>query len=248
MTLLKKPANQQARPFEPTILPGLSLWLRADVGVYADLSKTTPATNGNAVAIWADQSGNGRDTSQATVSARPLLRATGYGGSPALQFDGISQTLLTSVLPQASTVYTFCVALQVNDTSGSRCLVYNGALGGSGGYGLYVKSPNRVVAHQGYSLFSDGPATLDRELWSATMQTSTLSVYVNGRSQFTTATAGVIAPAGSSFTLGSFLGNTEYAAVTIAEVLLWSRVLSDVDRRQVETYLNTRYVIFSGTS
>ncbi|GAC1475653.1 MAG: hypothetical protein NVSMB9_28560 [Isosphaeraceae bacterium] len=230
-------------PFSPSDIPGLNLWLKGDAGLFTDIAKTTPATNGTAVAVWADQSGNLRDASQSTAGARPVLRSTRYNGFPAVQFDGVSQTLLTSVLPQSTIPYTMICALQVDDTSGSRCLVYNGA--GGSGYGFYVKSPNRTVAHQGSSLFYDSfsNATLTREIWSAVEANPGLSFYVGGVAHVSSGTATDIAPAGTAFTLGAFNnpGPTEYGAVTIAEVLLWPTALSNTDRGNVETYLTNRY-------
>ncbi|MBE7169887.1 MAG: T9SS type A sorting domain-containing protein [Williamsia sp.] len=68
----------------------LKLWLRADKGVYTDAG-TTPATNGQAVQQWNDQSGNGLHATQATLNGRPLFTTTGFNGFPALNFSGISQ-------------------------------------------------------------------------------------------------------------------------------------------------------------
>lgn len=57
------------------------LWLRADKG-------TTGSPN---VSAWADQSGNGRDFSQGTLSKRPDYTASAIGGKPALFFNGSTE-------------------------------------------------------------------------------------------------------------------------------------------------------------
>ena len=52
-------------PFVPTNLPGLALWLRADLGITLD--------DGN-VSGWADQSGNGNSFTQLTTAFQPLYK------------------------------------------------------------------------------------------------------------------------------------------------------------------------------
>ena len=62
--------------FSPTDINGLQLWLRADAGTFNDAAKTQPCADGDAVATWADQSGNGYDFTQATANSRPKYNAT----------------------------------------------------------------------------------------------------------------------------------------------------------------------------
>ncbi|MFH1853505.1 MAG: DUF2341 domain-containing protein, partial [Candidatus Neomarinimicrobiota bacterium] len=56
----------------PGTLSNLQLWLRADVGVYSDAG-VTPATEGQSVRQWNDQSGNSRHFTGAVK--RPVFRA-----------------------------------------------------------------------------------------------------------------------------------------------------------------------------
>lgn len=68
----------QHATFTPAQLPGVVLWLRADLGLMLDGS--------NNVQTWLDQSGNGNHVSQSTAGSRPPVSAAAIGGKDALNF------------------------------------------------------------------------------------------------------------------------------------------------------------------
>ncbi|MFM7534993.1 MAG: LamG-like jellyroll fold domain-containing protein, partial [Acidimicrobiales bacterium] len=68
--------------------PNLALWLDA-----SDASTIT--ATGGAVTEWRDKSGNNRNVSQASASARPTYNAGGWSATmPAISFDGVDDGLL----------------------------------------------------------------------------------------------------------------------------------------------------------
>lgn len=71
--------------FTPASLSGLKLWLRADVGV-------TGATTASA---WANQASTGAafDVTQGTPSAQPTIISSWKNGKPALDFDGVDDSM-----------------------------------------------------------------------------------------------------------------------------------------------------------
>jgi hypothetical protein len=80
--------------WSPLQLPGLQLFLTADSGACTDTARTTPATNGQSVAGWTDQSGTGHHASQATGTLCPTLLTGAFpSGKPALVFDGADDYL-----------------------------------------------------------------------------------------------------------------------------------------------------------
>lgn len=80
----------------PSAVAGLACWLRADAGV---------SLNGENVAAWADQSGNGTDATQGTESKQPLLVLDGMNGLPVVRFDGATNFLRWALsLPAPYTV------------------------------------------------------------------------------------------------------------------------------------------------
>ena len=68
-----------------TGIPGLALWLKADVGVDTAV--------GGLVTTWHDQSGGGNDATATAGSQPTLISAPTLNHMPTLKFDGISQFL-----------------------------------------------------------------------------------------------------------------------------------------------------------
>lgn len=68
------------RPFSPSDLAGLKLWL--------DASRIAGLADGNPVTQWDDLSGNGNHVTQATAANQPTYRATIENGRAAVRFDG----------------------------------------------------------------------------------------------------------------------------------------------------------------
>lgn len=81
----------------------LTLWLKADAGVYSDDACTAAASNGGSVACWADQSGYGNHFSQTTGGNQPTFTLSGINNQPILQFDGSSQFLERSFTSNLNT-------------------------------------------------------------------------------------------------------------------------------------------------
>lgn len=85
-----------AAPLPPLpVLNHLELFLRADVGVFADAGLTIPATNGAVVKGWQDQSGNsGRDATVSLGLNNPPVFTTGVTptNKPGVRFFGAQGT------------------------------------------------------------------------------------------------------------------------------------------------------------
>ena len=86
------PAIRKASPKAP-VEAGLSLWLRADQGVFADPASTEPAAIGSTVGSWQDQqlgdNVEANDVTQRLRAQRPtLVEGFGVTNARALRFDG----------------------------------------------------------------------------------------------------------------------------------------------------------------
>lgn len=79
--------------FSPLDIAGCVLWLDAANGALNDLN--APASNGELVVVWQDQSGSGNDATQATVAQQPQWLATIVNGRPVLRFDAADDGLVT---------------------------------------------------------------------------------------------------------------------------------------------------------
>jgi hypothetical protein len=62
------------------VTDGLELWLDAADNATVLNSSSNPASGGEAVAIWADKSGNARNATQATAGSRPVRIAAAQNG------------------------------------------------------------------------------------------------------------------------------------------------------------------------
>lgn len=86
----------------------LQLLFRSDTGLFKDLAGATPATlDGDAIALWQDQSGNHGDLAQATAADRPVLKLAQINGLPSVRFNGTSNflDLSNSLLMIGRTMY-----------------------------------------------------------------------------------------------------------------------------------------------
>ncbi|MDD2599459.1 MAG: hypothetical protein PHO37_09555 [Kiritimatiellae bacterium] len=78
-------AAAAVRAAVPTGMGGCQLWLKADTGV---LTSTA-----GGVTNWLDQSGMGRNATQATAAKQPTVQANALNNLPAIRFDGTDDLL-----------------------------------------------------------------------------------------------------------------------------------------------------------
>jgi len=71
--------------FPGGVSTNLRWWLKADAGVYVD-NGTTPATNGQTVQFWRDQSGWNNHATTVVAANQPTYRTNVINGNPALRF------------------------------------------------------------------------------------------------------------------------------------------------------------------
>jgi hypothetical protein len=138
------PAPVTTPPFDPSELPGLLLWLAAD---------SLPLDDGAPVASWPDSSGAGWDAIQATTSSQPTYAARGFGGRPAVQFDGSDDYLHIdddgSLGPARLTV---CVVARLGALGR-----FHGFLGRGVGFWSSTDYGLRVISDNSYDFFLGVP-------------------------------------------------------------------------------------------
>ncbi len=96
--------------FTPASISGLQAWFRSDLGITKDGS--------DLVATWADQSGNGRDLTEATN--KPLWVSSLINGYPAIRFDGTNDKLSSGAFSVSQPITIFIVHKNVSATDGDR--------------------------------------------------------------------------------------------------------------------------------
>jgi hypothetical protein len=252
----------------PSEIPqrGLTLWLKADVGL---------TVIGTSVSQWADQSGNGNDAVQSDAENRPMFIPDGLSGKPVLRFNGVNDRLGFIGKSVMSSISMFIVFRM--DSALSSANVYDvpimfgnrhseGHIYGMGTLTRFMSiQPDTVNFFVGpshsvravasnvvaYGKWNNLSVVSDRTVWNTT-------VHVGGlKAPIITVGANIFlaVPLGNSDGTGmggvgsprKVEGSTDIpadvidSACEIAEVIVYDRPLTDSLRNTVEHYLAAKY-------
>jgi hypothetical protein len=232
-----------AVPSRTPIIDGLSMWLD---GADPNGNGTTPS-NGATVSTWVDKSGNSRN---ATV-ASGRIGGTWSTASNTVYFQASNVGYVTSYPANPTNETMFIVAninspANVNNNTiiggqaGARSFGfgYSGAPSSGSGYSSYL---NNEVAWSSTSV--RGPPTGTTALITGTVSgTTSLSVSKNGE---TAVTGSITAWTGGTTTyLGVDTTNASYYFIGyVMEIIFYNSVLTTTQRRQIESYLITKWGI-----
>lgn len=223
------------------ILPAASslrLWLKSTNGITKD--------SGNLVGQWADQSGNGNGYSTEMSAEAPLWQNGVLNGLPAIQFDGIDDTMTGSMI-FAQNPHTVLVAFVRYAPSPQALIseiVSNGLIYGMG------STTKLGISKQGVAMQESDLATAPNVPHVATYisdgdvgSSITASFWLNSVAAQATLTQSTVSY-GSGSRIGSANGGNSLHG-QLAEVLVYDIQLSPAERQQAEDYLKQRYGIGS---
>jgi hypothetical protein len=206
---------QAAAPFNP--LTAIS-WHTA---VWAEDAAWSHPADGAAVATWRDGSGHSRDLVQATGTMQPLYRAVtaALGGRPAIEFDGVDDSLAVASFTAVAPPFSLVVVGQRRGAGGggnerAMCRV------GGGAAIIMDPSTKKWVAYNGNNLFSVGTYDTFGHLLAAGFIGPTNS-YMNVDG----ASGAMADPGGGSIqSLGLAIGQvaSDYGKMTIAFAALYA--------------------------
>jgi len=219
---------------------GLQLWLKADAG-------TSTTTDGALVSSWADQSTVGNDASQSSSSAQPIFKTNQFNGHPALRnasgkyFD----VDLSAANDQSFTVFT---VVKRESDSDEQYVIGIQASDDDDGFNFGYLSSEEIAFDQygnivimdcpAYGGASEIPSILFTEFGTATgkkeylvrdgvstdkKNTNTTSFYMMGDGN-----------------IGRGNGDNSFIGL-MAEVILYDRLLTETEKRRVQTYLCVKY-------
>jgi hypothetical protein len=212
--------------------------------------------DGDAVTTWTDQSGNGRNATQATGGSKPLYKVNIFGSKPALLFDGANDVLDFSVTADISAAFTAFVVLQPStgagaynfgpltweDPAGGQANGFYLNADGSGTSSAYV--PHMTVRHGNSETQNKKIGTTalsgSKYLFTWTYDGTTPVGRKNGAAQTLTTSDGGYGGHGG----GSIGFAYQYYPGYIAAVIVYNSVLSAADISTVESYLNAKYPCF----
>jgi hypothetical protein len=209
-----------------------------------------PATaSSDPVGYWADKSGNGRHAVQATAGNRPTISATAQNGRKNLSF--VQKHLLGSFSPElASTEYTVAAVVQTNTGANNNQRVFATAAstGNDFASGRVIPILNNAQVVGGLSAYAStnvSPVTgfATYGIFTGVLGGGAVRNSINrGRGQSVSATQTTATAKYGVGTAGHQDGTALFTG-SIAELLYYSRALSDSEVSRIETYLSNRWGI-----
>ena len=214
-------------PFVPTSIPGCVLSLRADRGI-------TLATG---VSVWADQSGNGNNVSQATGSAQPTYNSSGGpNGQPYLNFAQASNQFLASAAFSLSQPLFVWIVANQSGGSGNQYSIDGRS---ANTLALLIVSQTIVDMNAGAVLSWTSASAGTFQSYGMQFNGASSSLYSNNVSK-ASGSAGTNAVGG--ITIGAFgNGGGGFLNGNIAEVIVYNSILSSDSLNTLESYGNARY-------
>ena len=242
---------------------GPLLWLKADAGVYTDAG-ITPATNGQAIQQWNDQSGNGYNVSQTTVARKPALVAVASDGKPALQFSGTKiMNTLANVDWSATNVANFFVVCKNTNPNGMLFESSPDANSNNGSFYMidnYTTGANGIVAYvrgangSGRSFKNTAGFIPCTKIYQITFDmtqigSAIINVKLNNVSQTDNTGYSTGTPSGGLLNYPVYIGSRSDLTYpidgNISEIIAYKNALTPTEVTAVYNYLNNKY--FSGT-
>ena len=228
--------------FNIATISGLKLWLMGD---------SVTLSNGR-VSQWKDVSGNDNHATQSDNSKRPvLIQEPLLNNKPTLNFDGINDILTGTTITgiNNSSITIFVIAKGESQTgNGADFLSVNTWQNGFTFHRrMTAAAPSCLsIYNNGQTIFSTNgtlPATgFNYSLLSARKNFSVQTdMYINGLNIGNSTNSAL----NGVFTNTNYIiGNSaefQYLKGNIAEIILYTNALSDIERKAVENYLYQKY-------
>jgi len=220
---------------EPDSISGLNLWLKADE---LDLD------NDDAVATWADSSGNENDATQTTNENRPTFKTNILNGKPVVRFNGSNSFLnvgndVFDGISNQTSVFIVAATASVKDQS----IFADTTHANSNRFSCHLPWGNGKLYWDFGNIYSNGRMSI---AWGGETGTHYIWGFLagsgmvnrrNGSQIHSTANSSTFSPG----TLNFYIGGTDvYWGGDIAEMLIYNKRLSVDEIAQVEEYLSTQ--------
>ena len=225
--------NLQAQTL--TVTSGLQLWLNADSVNTADPTQVVSQNGTYYVSKWVDQSGSGNNAIQSGTGRQPAYVPATLNGHAVLRFDGVNDTLTTSLQQIAGNKSIFIVQkrmdtqlrAEISSTSITSGMFFAN-VGGN-------ESEGRLYTAQDLQL----PGLVNEYILKSYIRSgTTATLAVND---------GVITGNAPDVANGDYTISDGYSfpyAGVIAEILIYNRAVTDVERQSIENYLSEKYALW----
>lgn len=242
----------------PSEIDGLQAWFKGDAGV------TEVAT---LVSRWADQSGNGNDLVQATGAKQPIYNVGSINLLPAITFDGTNDVMKTAgnistfpskrgscfvvvrpgnnnVSADKQIVGTYDVANPSWDISVDRETLLPTFEFSSNKEGDHWKMSDEIWEPHGYGV-TNATESLFMMFFLNRTSDSEYFGWLNGKRHQETGSSNPMSATGQPVAAKLCVGNSDTEGNPfdgdIAEIILFDRSITDIERQQVERYLFKKY-------
>ena len=220
------------------ITADLQLWLRADAEVFN--TGTTPATDGQTVNSWSDQSASGANATDPSNLATYETNTVNF--NPAIEFAQ-DATSLEGTFTTTTAGLTMFTSAFYNSVSVNNDAIFevNGPGGGSANRSFFADQ-----RYGGTNVFSSTITEDSWNFWSIDHPSgSTANIFENGAtlvSSYNTSLS--VAGTGTyEYTLGDDDTGANDFTGFIGDLIVYQGTMTTTQRRQVETYLAIKYGI-----
>lgn len=243
-------STQQYFGFDPRTIPGCQLWLDA-----AD-SNTITYSSGSNISQWNDKSGNARHFSNANASTQPTLQTSGLSGSSNnVFFNTTNAGFLTNSTFSGFSNTTFDVisVLRIGTTNGESALFWGqpaslqmimacGTGSSSSNFTFHTNGTWRLAPTEGYN--SSAFANIFQLYSTGTQIGRRYNGYDFNALSNQVATYSFPGMSASELTFfRPVSGAWSATPLRVGEVLIFNRVLTTLERQQVEGYLGWKWGI-----
>ncbi len=226
-----KGRNPPAAAAEVIPLTGLAGWYKYDAGTFQDTPGTIPATSGQAVLTWQDQSGNANHLTKTAGTLAVAADKLTVGGDGKLVFG----------TPLDLTAWDFFFVGKFNGVGGTA--LWNNSPGSpSWRYLQLTTDGNKYVWNNTSTTNHAGPVSTfnTKTIYTVAGTTANLYIGVNAGAESS------FANAGSEHNLVINIGGKagQLLVGDMHEIVMYSRRLTAPERAQVLAYLNTRHTVY----
>jgi hypothetical protein len=241
-----------AAAFSPSDVAGLALWLDGSdaATLYQDSARTTPVTaDTDPVGGITDKSGQANHAAQTTANARPLYKTNIQNSKSALRFDGTNDSLTVAdaaglEMDTDSTVFLVVKNLTAEGNAG--LVAKDNTNGVAGPYGLLVDASGKPQLDRPWiqaGVAATNAITTDAYVVMAKVSGTTVTHRRNGAANGTD-TLAVGSTGNGSLFIGVMDALGVFLAFDLCELLVYSAPVADADRDLIESFLNTKWVVF----
>ncbi|MGD8499063.1 MAG: hypothetical protein PVJ86_00355 [Phycisphaerales bacterium] len=225
--------------FLPTDIAGLKLWLDADAIVGLN--------DGDPVASWLDQSGQGNHATQAAADQKPLYKTNIINGKPVVRFDGANDFFdlaLPALIGENITSFSLIVIVKKNATV-SQSIIWVDV---DAGWFVDIHSNDKIRFYgltngTSWNIYSTGTISADAIIISAVYDGASAKIYFNGGQDPTSAAGSGTIQGDVDAWIGALRGGGRWLNSDLGDLLVYVPSISDANRESVESWASNKYNI-----